>query len=433
MTNQKGVINLAIPIVIAAALIGAVAFGYFYWLPKEKENNNTNTNISVSETDDWNSFSLSKFGFSFKYPKEWQVYEIVSAHGEGVFKEIQSGQDTGNDITIENGDPVQNDYANIRMPRIDISQENGEALIKDSKTVDDFWGKIGKEDTNGNVVNKLLEKRTVDGIEFILFETYNWSIDLQKYEWEKGALFMYQNNFYGVRTNYLVTGEEFNQFINKFSFLEGTILVNSNANTNANINTNASSNVNLNTNISIVNTDCSNGWLTYTNQKYGYTVKYPNTMTVTELTQDEFSLSEEEGQSGLTFAQKFANYGEELCVTFKINNTAYVTIAAPAAVQAQMTCGRTGVGAILNDVQRTDPLTIDGTNYTGAGHIYISEDPDTGAAGTTLEYKNETNHVSLGDKTSFEYGSTPAENVLYTAYEPLRETLICLMESYNKL
>lgn len=52
MKNQKGVINIAIPIVIAVILAGLIAFGYFYWLPKEKENKNTNqvVNTNLNET-----------------------------------------------------------------------------------------------------------------------------------------------------------------------------------------------------------------------------------------------------------------------------------------------------------------------------------------------------------------------------------------------
>ncbi|MFA5070374.1 MAG: hypothetical protein WC528_03770 [Patescibacteria group bacterium] len=51
MKNQKGVINLALPIVIAVVLLGIIAFGYFWYLPKVNENKNANTNQVVVNTN----------------------------------------------------------------------------------------------------------------------------------------------------------------------------------------------------------------------------------------------------------------------------------------------------------------------------------------------------------------------------------------------
>ncbi|MDP2684129.1 MAG: hypothetical protein Q8P20_03660 [bacterium] len=211
--------------------------------------------------------------------------------------------------------------------------------------------------------------------------------------------------------------------------------INTSANTNVSTNTNIAVNINSvdNINVDVEETSCSDGWSTYMNDQYGYTVMYPSTATITLLEENSFSLTPEEYAEGLTFAEKFATYGEELCVSIKLNDTAYVNIAAPENYEAGVICHRSGVGVIMDQVERSDSLTIEGVNYTGSGNIYISEDPTTGLAGTTLMYKNETNHATLIDETSIEYGSTPAEDVLYTTYEDLRDTLICIMESYTSI
>ena len=196
---------------------------------------------------------------------------------------------------------------------------------------------------------------------------------------------------------------------------------------NTNLNTNSS----VNTNTSVIETACSDGWSTYTNENYGYSVMYPPTGTLSFLEENSFSLSMEEQAAGITFAEKFAEYGTNLCVSIKLNDSAYVTIAAPENAEAGVICHRSGVGVYIENIERTDSLIIDGANYTGTGDIYISEDPSTGVAGTTLMYHNETNHVTLSDSTSIEYGSTPAEDILYTEYESLSDILICILESYS--
>ncbi|MFC1662839.1 hypothetical protein ACFL04_01570 [Patescibacteria group bacterium] len=178
---------------------------------------------------------------------------------------------------------------------------------------------------------------------------------------------------------------------------------------------------------------CTDGWSTYTNNTYNYSVMHPPTSTITLLEENAFSLSPDEVAAGMTFADKFAVYGNELCVKIYINNAAYVSISAPENNAAGVICQRSGVGVIIDQIPRTDALNIDGASYTGTGNIYVSEDPATGLAGTTLMYKNETNHITLADGTSIEYGSTPDESTLYTDYEPMRDTLKCILESYTSV
>ena len=203
-----------------------------------------------------------------------------------------------------------------------------------------------------------------------------------------------------------------------------------------NPNKNESENLNLNTNFAVnTNTaeeaaDCSEGWSTYTSSNYGYAVKYPSAATLEFLEESSYSLSPAEVAAGVTFAEKFTEYGPDLCVTIRLSEAAYAIIIAPANNEAGILCQRSGVGVIIEQVSRSDTFTVEGSSYAGTGNIYISEDPNTGAAGTTLMYHNETNYVTLGDGTVIEYGSTPDENTLYTDYELQRETLICLIESY---
>jgi len=205
------------------------------------------------------------------------------------------------------------------------------------------------------------------------------------------------------------------------------------SNTNTNTNTNSVVNTNTVTDQFIDEIVCTNGWSTYTNDRYGYTIMHPPSAVITLLEQNSFSLSPEEVAAGLTFEEKFANYGAELCVSIKMDDIAYINIAAPENAEAGVICHRSGVGVILEQIDRSDSLTIDGLNYTGTGKVFISEDPTTGIAGTTLMYKNETNSVMLSDNTKIEYGSTPADYVLYDTYEPLRNMLYCILESYTSI
>jgi len=235
--------------------------------------------------------------------------------------------------------------------------------------------------------------------------------------------------FAGVAVYYQTQKDEESTTTNTSTIVVNTNSTVSNTNTAVNIN----SPVNTNTAINEEVVDCTDGWSLYTNVQYGYTVMHPPDATITLLEENAFSLSSEEYAAGMTFAEKFSTYGEELCVSIKIDDTAYVNIAAPANYEAGIICHRSGVGMIIDQVERSDELIIEGVNYTGTGNIYISEDPATGLAGTTLMYKNETNHVTLIDETSIEYGSTPAEDILYTTYEDLRDTLFCIMESYTSI
>ena len=447
MTNQKGIINLAIPIVIAAVLIGVVAFGYFYWLPKEKENNNTNqvvanTNSNENENENensstngvivvnasananantnsavdttgWKTYENNDYKFKFKYP---QYYQDISA---------ASPISRQKDIYMTETDSTGTRYIKYRSSSVaklsfqaNPTTEHAYPILQGSVFLADeyrFVDVSGGVEYGYDASGKTWWENDTSGKKNAELQTIKFN-NLTGYRFRAGDA--------GSGNFTIAVVSESNSYILEISMWIDPDTQNKDENVLDKI---------FKTIEFTKETACSDGWSTYTNQKYGYTVKYPNTMTVTKLKQIDFSLSPQEEANGLTFAQKFANYGEELCVTFKISNTAYATIAAPANAQAQVLCGRTGVGAIIDDIKRTDPLTIEGANYTGTGDIYISEDPDTGAAGTTLMYKNETNHVLLSDSTSIEYGSTPAENILYTTYEPLRETLICIMESYKKL
>lgn len=110
MKNQKGFSPLALLIIAAVILIGLVAFGRFYYLPKVNENKNANTNqvvvntnenqnqnanlnqntnstivvngnantnantnSAVDETANWKTYTNSIWGFSLKYPSEWTI------------------------------------------------------------------------------------------------------------------------------------------------------------------------------------------------------------------------------------------------------------------------------------------------------------------------------------------------------------------------
>ncbi|MFH1366794.1 MAG: PsbP-related protein [Patescibacteria group bacterium] len=102
MKNQKGFALLALLIPAAIILIGLVAFGRYYYLPKVNENKNANTNqvavntnlnqntnatvvvdgntnlnlntnTSTDETAEWKTYTNTTYGYSFKYPASFQL------------------------------------------------------------------------------------------------------------------------------------------------------------------------------------------------------------------------------------------------------------------------------------------------------------------------------------------------------------------------
>lgn len=171
-------------------------------------------------------------------------------------------------------------------------------------------------------------------------------------------------------------------------------------------------------------TDEYAGWLTYTNDVYGYQFKYPAGATIEEVLQEAFSLSPEEVAAGMTFEEKFLEYTGKICISLNYN-LAYVQISAPAnSGFSHVICGRTG--RAYEGPDRSEALTIDGGTYTASG--FEEQGP-----GETLDLHNETLVVTLDDGTRIEYGSQPVSTATFADYLAARGQLIKIVESYQKI
>ena len=165
-------------------------------------------------------------------------------------------------------------------------------------------------------------------------------------------------------------------------------------------------------------------WNTYTNDIYGYEVKYPTNATVSEAKKDQFSMSPEEKDQGLTFDDIYEKYTGKICVSFDYD-LGYINISAPENESFKhLICGRTGKA--YESTEKTENLTIDGLTVTAKG--FEEKGP-----GETLDFHNETMVVTLDDGTRIEYGSRPDANSTYDDYLKNRDTLIQIVETYLKI
>jgi hypothetical protein len=166
------------------------------------------------------------------------------------------------------------------------------------------------------------------------------------------------------------------------------------------------------------------GWLTYTNDVYGYEFKYPPGATVTEAPESSFTLSWEDQQQGLTFHDVYERYTGKICVrvNYKIG---FVTISAPENREMRhVICGRTSRAFEGPDLCET--LSIDGETYTAGGF-------EERGPGETTDYHNEYMVVVLDDKTQIGYGTGPTDTATFEDYLEMRGDLVKIIESYRKL
>lgn len=163
------------------------------------------------------------------------------------------------------------------------------------------------------------------------------------------------------------------------------------------------------------------GWLTYTNDVYGYEFRYPPAATVTEASESAFHLSAEEAQEGVTFRDVYERYTGKICIHVDYE-LGYVNISAPP--NRYVICFRTG--RAYEGPSREETLLIDGKTYTAQG--FEEQGP-----GETLPYHNEMLRVELDDGTTIEYGPKPVETATFDDYLEIRDDLLKIVQSYRKL
>jgi hypothetical protein len=166
------------------------------------------------------------------------------------------------------------------------------------------------------------------------------------------------------------------------------------------------------------------GWLTYTNDVYGYEFKYPPEATVTEAPEWHFKVPAEEQQQGVTHQDVYEQYTGKICISVDYE-LGYVRISAPVnAGFPYVICGRTGIA--YQGRAREEILVIDGKTYTAGG--WEEQGPEE-----TLPYHNEMLLVALDDGTRIEYGAKPVETSTFEDYLETRDDLVRIVQSYRKL
>jgi hypothetical protein len=178
-----------------------------------------------------------------------------------------------------------------------------------------------------------------------------------------------------------------------------------------------------------------NGWMTYTNDRYGYQISYPPEASLEEMgihgyPTDENGMPVGGLPDGVTLETYFdyleETYGDNLCIqiTYALG---YLTISVPENEGFRYaTCGRTGVGvATITDIEQQ--VVVDGQTLTATGI-------DVQAGGETLDQHNETLYLLLPDGTRIEFGSRPVADATYQDYlmkgKPM---LIQMLETYTSL
>jgi hypothetical protein len=152
------------------------------------------------------------------------------------------------------------------------------------------------------------------------------------------------------------------------------------------------------------------GWLTYTSNRYGYEIKYPSGMAITEAKKSDFGLSPD---SKMTFDEAFAKYTGQVCVSFS-NKKDSVLISAPVNVGYKyVICGRTGMGSDTKIKKSTEKITIDGKEYT------VDVNDMTDSTGRTIETV-----VELSDGTQISFSASN---------ESYREGVRKMVESFKKI
>ena len=151
------------------------------------------------------------------------------------------------------------------------------------------------------------------------------------------------------------------------------------------------------------------GWLTYSNDVYGYEFSYPPEATVSEAEEDEFNRT--------CFSVQY-----EL-------GSVVITLPPNEDLPYILPCGRTG--RAYEGPDREETLAIDGRTYTAQGF-------EERGPGETLNYHNETMVVVLDDGTRIEYGVGPAdeatlETATFEDYLQIKDQLLKIVQSYRKL
>lgn len=212
--NEKGFSKIVL-IILAIALVGAV--GYLGLI--KNRNHSTQQIIPPSLTNnkilnnDLKSYVNTKYGFSFKYPKDLNAYEWQPNSEKYALPNLVTEKGTGNNIILSSLDYTDE---NVDYPHdksyIRIMEVNGTYFLKNATDAEGIWNNLGGKET----VNKFLEKKTINGIKFIIFKQLNSDI------WSYRAFFANQGKFFSIDAGDLISKELFNSLVSSFKFTSTT-------------------------------------------------------------------------------------------------------------------------------------------------------------------------------------------------------------------
>jgi hypothetical protein len=164
------------------------------------------------------------------------------------------------------------------------------------------------------------------------------------------------------------------------------------------------------------------GWQTYTNDRFGYRLQYPEKAEIVEHGPDGGVPSNEipEGMTPDLYQEQLQKIYPTLCVEIKYEQ-GFVNISAPINAGARYSpCGRTGVG-----VAEILPIS---TEILVGGQLYVVEGMEI-----ISDYEHsETFSIELKDGTQIRFGGGSTDDGSYEDYlANTRDTLLKILASYQ--